>query len=121
MRFKLDENLGIRTQHLFRVAGYDIHTVREEGLQGISDQELYEVCCSQQYCLVTLDLDFVDAIRFPAQRTGGIVILRLPRNPSLSLLEALVRQFLQMLATTSVEKQLWIVEIGRIRVRQCAE
>jgi len=121
MKFKLDENLGIRTQHLFRAAGYDIHTVREEGLQGISDQELYKVCCSEKYCLVTLDLDFADIVRFPPQQTGGIVIIRVPRNPSLSLLEKLVRQFLQMLATTPAEKQLWIVETGRIRMRQSTE
>ena len=29
MKFKLDENLGIRTQHLFLEAGHDIQTIRE--------------------------------------------------------------------------------------------
>jgi hypothetical protein len=32
--FKLDENFGIRTQQIFRSAGHDVHTVRDEQLQG---------------------------------------------------------------------------------------
>lgn len=33
MRFKLDENFGTRTQKLFEGLGYDVETVRNEGLQ----------------------------------------------------------------------------------------
>ena len=118
MKFKLDENFGTRTQQLFRAAGHDVQTVRDEGLQGGSDQYLYEVCCTEQRCLVTLGLDFADIIRFPPNQASGIVVIRVPRNPSLSLLEKLIRQFSQMLTRMSVEKQLWIVEVGRIRVHQ---
>ena len=118
MKFKLDENFGTRTQQLFRAAGYDVQTVHDEGLQGSSDQYLYEVCCTEKRCLVTLDLDFTDVTRFPPNQADGIVVIRVPRNPSLSLLEKLIRQFLEMLTQMSVEKQLLIVEVGRIRVHQ---
>jgi len=121
MKFKLDENFGTRTQQIFRAAGHDVQTVREEELQGSSDQYLYGMCCTEQRCLVTLDLDFADVTRFPPSQTNGIVVIRVPRNPSLSLLERLIRQFLQMLTQFSVEKQLWIVEVGRIRVHQSEE
>jgi hypothetical protein len=43
MKFKLDENFGTRTQKIFRLAGHDIHTVRDENLQGSSDQHLYKI------------------------------------------------------------------------------
>ena len=121
MKFKLDENFGTRTQQLFRIAGHDVQTVRDEGLQGTSDQHLYEVCCTEQRCLITLDLDFADTIRFPPNQTCGTVVIRVPRNPSLPLLERLIRQFLHMLAKMPVEKQLWILEVGRIRVHQSIE
>ncbi len=116
MRFKLDENFGTRTQKVFRTAGHDVQTVREQGLEGCSDQHLYEVCCSERRCLVTLDLDFADVIRFPPARTGGIVVIRMPRNPSLQLLEQMIGQFLRTLDEMSVDGHLWIVEVGRIRV-----
>jgi predicted nuclease of predicted toxin-antitoxin system len=118
MRFKLDENFGTRTQHIFKDAGHDVQTVRKESLQGASDRHLYEVCCAEQRCLVTLDLDFADVTRFPPEKTGGIAVIRVPRNPSLPLLERLVRQFLHSVEQMSVEKKLWIVEVGRVRVHQ---
>ena len=41
-----------------------------------------------------------------------------PHNPSLPLLERLARQFLQALTEATVEQNLWIVEVGRIRIHQ---
>ncbi|MBI2469664.1 MAG: DUF5615 family PIN-like protein [Planctomycetes bacterium] len=118
MKFKLDENFGTRTQEIFRATGHDIQTVRSQELQGSLDQNLYEVCCKEQRCLVTLDLDFADVTRFPPTSSSGIVVIRIPRNPSFALLEQMVRQFLQVLTQMPVEKKLWIVEVGRIRIHQ---
>lgn len=118
MKFKLDENFGKRTQQLFRMTGHDVQTVREEGLQGSPDQSIYDHCCGEQRCLVTLDLDFADVTRFSPNQTAGIAVIRVPKNPTLPLLESLIRQFLHALNTISVNQQLWIIEVGRIRVHQ---
>ena len=118
MRFKLDENFGTRTRKLFNDAGHDVRTVRDEGLQGCSDRHLYDACCAEQRCLVTLDLDFADVTRFLPAKAGGIAVIRMPQNPNLALLEQLIRQFLQTLKSISVERHLWIVEAGRIRIHQ---
>jgi predicted nuclease of predicted toxin-antitoxin system len=87
MKFKLDENFGTRTQKIFRAAGHDVRTVRDEGLQGSSDKNLYDVCCLEQRCLVTLDLDFADTFRFQPAHGAGIGVIRLPKNPSLPQIE----------------------------------
>jgi len=118
MRFKLDENLGRRTLNIFREAGHNVQTTIEEGMQGCSDRHLYSVCCNEGRCLVTLDLDFSDVTRFPPEQGSGIAVIRVPRNPSLPVLEKLVHFFLQMLARTTIEKNLWIVETSRIRIHQ---
>ncbi|MCL6614147.1 MAG: DUF5615 family PIN-like protein [Firmicutes bacterium] len=118
MHFKLDENFGTRTRKLFEDAGHQVETVLSEGLQGCSDQRLLDVCRAEKLCLVTLDIDFADVRRFPPADTYGLVVIRLPRNPSLTVLENLVRQFLSALSKISVEKMLWIVEWGRIRIHQ---
>jgi predicted nuclease of predicted toxin-antitoxin system len=68
--------------------------------------------------MVTLDLDFADVIRFPPAQSSGIVVIRLPRNPSLAVLEQMVRQFLQALTHMPVEQRLWIVERTRIRIHE---
>ena len=118
MQFKLDENIGTRTQQLFRDAGHEVQTVSGQGLRGSSDRLLYEVCCSENRCLVTLDLDFADVTRFAPENTNGIVVIRVAENPSLGLLEQLVRQCLQAVSRQPIGKRLWIVEPGRIRVYQ---
>lgn len=117
MKFKLDENFGIRTQKLFHAAGHDAQTVRDQRLQGCSDHYLYEVCCAEERCLVTLDMDFADVTRFPPANSNGIAVIRVPRNPSI-MLEQLIRQFLQALIQMPIENRLWIVEVGRIRIHQ---
>ncbi len=118
MKFKLDENFGTRSQNLIQSSGYDVSTVREEKIQGCSDKELYEVCRKEHRCLITLDLDFSDITQFPPDHTNGIVVIRVPKNPSISLLEQLIRQFLNVLETETLKEKLWIVEVGRIRIHQ---
>jgi len=118
MKFKLDENFGTRTQEIFRSLGHDVETVRSQDLQGCSDQHLFEVCCTENRCLVTLDLDFADVVRFPPSQSSGIVVIRVPHNPSLALLEQMARQFLRTAAQFTLEKSLLIVEVGRIRIHE---
>ncbi len=65
MKFKRDENFGRCTQHLFQTAGHDVQTTLDEKIQGCSDRQLYDICCAERRCLVSLDLDFSDVTRFP--------------------------------------------------------
>lgn len=41
MKFKLDENFGSRSAHLFVEAGHDIETVLQEGFGGASDETTF--------------------------------------------------------------------------------
>lgn len=118
MKFKLDENFGFRTQELFRSAGHDVRSVLDEKIQGCSDKNLYRICCKEKRCLVTLDLDFADITRFSPSLGNGIVVIRLPINPSIVLLRQLISQFLKALEKTPIEKRSWIVEMGRIRIHE---
>jgi predicted nuclease of predicted toxin-antitoxin system len=116
MKFKLDENFHSRSATLLRQAGHDAETVIQEDLSGASDERIFQVCIQEQRCLLTLDLDFADVVRFPPQKTAGIVLLRLPKHASFALLEKFLNDVLQMLTLEPVVGRLWIVEAGRIRV-----
>jgi predicted nuclease of predicted toxin-antitoxin system len=116
VRFKLDENLGSRTAGLIAASGHDVQTVAQENLCGTSDARLFEICRSEGRCLITLDLDFANALRFRPEDTSGIVVLRLPRGASLDLLTGSVRTVLAALEATSISGRLWVAAAGRIRV-----
>ncbi|MCP4165225.1 MAG: hypothetical protein GY759_04940 [Chloroflexi bacterium] len=116
MKFKLDENFGNRTERLFLEAGHDVRTIRQQSMQGASDQSLYEACRVEGRCIVTLDLDFSNILRFSPRDTSGIVVVRAPGNLSLPILENLVCQFLRSIENMSIEGRLWIIEPGRIRI-----
>src|ERR1043165_1079002 len=45
---------------ILRSAGHDAHSVQEESLSGAPDDRLFDICRSEERCLVTLDLDFAD-------------------------------------------------------------
>jgi hypothetical protein len=75
MRLKLDENLGAPWANFLSGFGHDVHTVPQEGLSGASDAALFETCIREQRCLISLDLDFADVLRFPPKRTAGVAVL----------------------------------------------
>ena len=118
MKFKLDENFGTRTVPIFRDFGHDVETVRDESLGGASDRVVFQPCIGEARCLVTLDLDFADVLRFPPHETHGVAVVRLPKHTSQGVLSLLVRTFLVALQTESILGRLWIIEAGRIRIHE---
>jgi predicted nuclease of predicted toxin-antitoxin system len=44
MRFKIDENLPVEIAEMLNNAGYDSKSVNDEGLQGVKDSFLIDIC-----------------------------------------------------------------------------
>ncbi|MCS6829486.1 MAG: DUF5615 family PIN-like protein [Armatimonadota bacterium] len=121
MRLKLDENLGESIARILRDAGHDVETVFSQNLCSSSDHELIQVCKKEARCLVSLDMDFANPLRFPPSQYRGIVVLRLPARATLDDLKQLAATLAQGLQQYSVDGELWIVQKDRIRVYQKRE
>jgi len=116
-RFKLDENLPRDAHTLLADAGHDAHSVTEEALGGGSDHSVIEACLNENRVLVTLDLDFADIRLYPPSSHHGIWVLR-PMTQSVENIVSTLRGALSLLAAEPIEKRLWIVEPGRVRIRE---
>lgn len=116
MKFKLDENLPVEASVLLREAGHDALTVLDQQMGGEPDEHVIQVCLREQRALITLDLDFADIKAYPPSNYYGIFVLRIKRQSRSKVLET-VTKLIPHLPVEPVEKQLWIVEEDRIRVR----
>ncbi len=118
MRFKLDENFGRQAAAFLREAGHDVMTVRDERLGGAEDAAIFSACAAEERVLITLDHDFGSIVRFPPETSAGIVVIELPPGQSQASISAGLQTLLDALRTHPFKRALWIVEPGRVRIRQ---
>jgi predicted nuclease of predicted toxin-antitoxin system len=121
VKFKLDENIGRRGLELLRSAGHDAVTVRDEGLAGAPDEQIFSAAASESRALITLDYDFAQVLRFPPHTSAGIVVLELGGRASLEALLARLRAMLANLESHPIAGRLWIIEAGRVRMHLRSE
>jgi predicted nuclease of predicted toxin-antitoxin system len=113
VKLKLDENVHVDVRRALAEQGYDVATVREEGLRGHPDVDVLTAAGEEARCLVTLDLDFANPIHYPPPQHHGVVVLRL-RTPTYALQ---VKRLLSFFETQSeaLAGKLWILDETRAR------
>ena len=116
MKFRLDENLGTLGKDLLEADGHDVMTVSEQRLSGTPDEQLFDICRDEKRALVTLDHDFGQTLRFPPEKTAGVVVLECGGRQSPAVIIARVEELVLYLRDNSVEGRLWILEPGRLRI-----
>lgn len=77
MRVKLDENLPAWLAPALAKLGHDADTVRDEGLTGATDAEVFSAAQADHRFFVTQDLDFADARLYRPGTHCGVLIMRL--------------------------------------------
>ena len=116
-RFKVDENLPREAQELLHSAGHDAHTVHDERLVGQPDSTILDVCLNEDRVLITLDLDFSDIRQYPPSSHRGMWVLR-PETQSIENTLLVLKGALALVSDEPTAQRLWIVEPGRVRIRE---
>ncbi|MBV6397136.1 MAG: hypothetical protein HFACDABA_02741 [Anaerolineales bacterium] len=117
MKFKLDENLPVEAAAILREAGHDAMTVLDQQMGGQPDNHVMQICVGEKRTLITLDLDFSDINSYPPSSHAGIIVLRTRKQSRSKVLE-IIANLILLLPSKPIEKQLWIVEEDKIRVRE---
>lgn len=114
VRLLVDENFPKSAVAALRGAGHDVSWVAED-MPSVSDQEVLAFAIAEERVLVTLDKDFGEpAFRVGLPASCGIVLFRLPANPS--IVTAFALQVLDNAA--EYRGRFIVVEERRLRERQ---
>ena len=93
MKFKLDENLPESLVAELAARNHDTDNVRQEGLAGHDDPDVWAAAQAAGRFLITQDLDFSDVRKFQPGTHHGLLLVRLPEAGRLGLTRRIIEVF----------------------------
>jgi len=112
-----NENLFEPIIDYLKSLGNDVLSIRDSGLSGISDDEVYEKACKENMVIITMDKDFTRTFRFPPERCGGIVVAKIYKRTVDETLE-IFRKYYQSIKKGDLKGNLVIITPEGIRIRR---
>jgi predicted nuclease of predicted toxin-antitoxin system len=116
LRFITDEDVPRSTARVLRDAGFDAVDVRDVGLRGKSDVEVFEYAQRENRLLITCDMGFSNILNFPPSENHGILVVRVPDRESIDTFNREVLRAVQEVGE-NLSHHLAIVEVGKVRLR----
>jgi len=94
LKFVIDEDMPRSTGRILKQQGYDVRDIRDYGLRGAEDEQIYEFAQKEQALILTGDRGFGNILRFPVGKHFGIVITHFPNEmPTMEINRHLVKWF----------------------------
>jgi predicted nuclease of predicted toxin-antitoxin system len=118
IKFLIDEDIPRTTAKVLRDRGYEVVDVRDCGLRGEVDAEVFKFAQKENAVLLTGDLGFGNLLRFPVGKHSGVVIAHFPNEISTSELNSQIIKAFDALAEKDFDRNLIILEPGKIRIRR---
>jgi predicted nuclease of predicted toxin-antitoxin system len=116
LRFITDEDVPRSTARVLRDAGFDAVDVRDVGLRGKSDAEVFEFAQRENRLMITCDMGFSNILNFPPSENHGILVIRIPDSESIETFNHEVSRAIQEVGD-NLGHHLAIVEVGKVRLR----
>jgi predicted nuclease of predicted toxin-antitoxin system len=116
LRFFIDEDVPRSTTRVLRDAGFDVMNVHEAGLQGKSDDLVFEFAQNENRLLITCDMGFSNILKFPPSENQGILVVRVPDSEPIAVFNREVLNAVNEVGENLLH-HLAVVEIGKVRLR----
>lgn len=118
LKFVIDEEMPRSTATVLKTRGYEVLDVRDYGLRGKSDEEVFNFAQREDAIILTGDMGFGNLLHFPVGSHSGIVIAHFPNEISTSELNNQIIKEFDNLTETDFKGNLIILEPGKIRIRK---
>lgn len=117
MKIFADECVYAVTTKMLRDWGHDIETAQEAGLSGREDNDLLQYAVSKDRILISIDMDFSNALRYIPSSHRGIIILKI-RSSNIENVHQVLRQFLDGKTEDEIHQSLVVVDHSKYRIRR---
>ena len=118
IKFVIDEDMPRSTAKVLKEKGYEVLDVRDCGLKGKSDDEVFKFAQNQKAVILTGDLGFGNILHFPVGSHSGIVVAHYDNEISTSELNNQIMNAFDTLTEEDFKGNLIILEPGKIRIRR---
>jgi predicted nuclease of predicted toxin-antitoxin system len=117
MKIFANENLFDPIIHFLQSLGHEVVSIRESGLSGISDDEVYQMACREKRVIVTMDKDFSRIFRFSPEACGGIIVVKIYRRKVDETL-SIFKRYYERINEEDIEGNLIIITPTGLRIRR---
>jgi len=118
LKFVIDEDMPRSTARVLKANGFEALDVRDYGLRGKNDEEIFAFAQENNAALMTGDLGFGNLLHFPVGSHSGIVIAHFPNEMSSSELNNQILKAFMNLTEDDFKGNLIIIEPGKLRIRR---
>jgi len=116
--FLIDEDLPRSTAKMLAAAGYEALDVRDIGLRGAKDREIFACACQRNTVIVTADIGFASFGYLSFVSHAGIILLRLPAGISIKETNEILLLALRNLSVKEIANNIIVVDQRKIRIRR---
>jgi len=115
--FLTDENIPPKVVEFLRNKGYKVKDVREENLNGISDDALINLAKKEGFALITFDKHFGNILLYPSKEYHGIIRINI-HPPILEDIFETFNKFLKRFDLSTLAGILVILERKGFRIKR---
>ncbi|MFH1894794.1 MAG: DUF5615 family PIN-like protein [Patescibacteria group bacterium] len=115
LKILIDENVAPGVTEALRKEEFDVFSIYEKKLSGVSDEKILKLAKSEKRIILTHDKDFGNLIHQPSLFHGGVILLRL-RNQSPQNVILYLIPFLKKIKTDKIKNRLVVFQEGKIRI-----
>jgi predicted nuclease of predicted toxin-antitoxin system len=114
----VDEDMPRPITRLLKSLGIDAIDLRDIGLRGSTDAEVFEYAQKHRMIIISRDKEFGNILKYPPGTHCGIILVNLPHTFIRHQILNVVERFFAEVEKNRLPNNLTVLEFGRYRVRE---
>ena len=118
LKILVDEDMPRPTARLLQSHDINAIDLRDIGLKGSTDAEVFAYAQEHEMVLISRDREFGNILKYPLGTHAGIIWVNLPSTFMRHQILDAVERFILEVQRDKLRNNLTIVEVGRYRIRE---